>query len=71
MGIGALAAHLVQTPTFAVALVSELLDELAGIEVCAPRALIVNIAVISELRTSLIVSLGECAVGRILQQDAQ
>src|ERR1019366_1509143 len=50
-----LAAHLIQTPSFAVALVAVLLYEAAGIKVRSSRALIMNVAIKRELRTPLLI----------------
>src|SRR5271157_4328761 len=61
MSIGSLAAHLIQTRAFAVALVAELLHEVAGIKVRPTRAVLMNVAVIRELWPSFCVELRQRA----------
>ena len=53
VSVGSFAAHLIQTPAFAVTLITELLHETAGIEVRPARALLMNVAVVCELRPPL------------------
>src|SRR5208282_3494468 len=53
--VGSLAAHLIQTPAFAVAVVAVLLYEAAGIKVRSARALVMNVAIKRELETPLLI----------------
>ena len=69
--VGSLAAHLVQTPAFAVALVAELLHETAGIKVRPTRAMLMNVAVVGELRTLVLVEFRQRARVGKLQDHAQ
>ncbi len=57
MSIRPLTAHFVETPAFAVALVTELLHEMAGIKVRPARAVLMNVAVVGELRPLFFVEL--------------
>ena len=67
VSVGALAPHLVQTPAFTVPLIAKLFYETAGIKVRATRALLMNVAVIGELGTALMVEFREGAGSGKLQ----
>jgi len=54
------APHFVKAPAFTVSFVAILLHEVPCIKVRTPGAVFVDIAVECELRTALIVGLGEC-----------
>ena len=71
MSIRAFAAHLVHAPAFAVPFIAKLFYKVAGIEVCPPGAVFMNVAIEGKFGTPLLVRLRQCAVGCILEQDAQ
>jgi hypothetical protein len=67
-GAGALAAQLVQAPTFAVTLVTELQSEVAGVEVPAPRAVVVDPVAVGEQRSALVVGGRQLLEGQVVHQ---
>src|ERR1019366_7486269 len=70
--VGSLAAHLIQTPSFAVALVAVLFYEPAGIEVRSSRALIMNVAVKRELGAPFLIEFRQRArVGKLQDYPEQ
>ena len=65
-GRRSLAPDLIEAPPLPCRLVVELLDELAGIEVGAPRALVVNARAVGEQRPALGVQRGQAAEGQVV-----
>ncbi len=64
----ALAAHLVQTPAFAMPFVAPLGDESAGVVVRAALALIVNDAAVGEQRPVVLIERGQIVEGQVMHQ---
>ena len=72
VSIWPLASHFVKTPAFAVAVVAELLHEISGIKVCAARAMLMNVAVIGELRSPFVIHFRQCSgVGKLQHHPKQ
>jgi len=65
------APHFVKAPAFTVSLVAVLLDEVTCIEVRTTGAVFMDIAVECELRTALIVGLGEGSIRCILEHNTE
>jgi hypothetical protein len=57
MSLRPLATHLIKTPAFAVALIAELFNKIPRIEMGASWAMLMNVAIVSELRPPLMIGL--------------
>ncbi len=68
--VGTFAAQLVEAPAVTMSVVAEDLREAAVVEVRAPRTLLVNQAVVRELRTEIAVQFGQRAGAHELQHRA-